>query len=303
MHPAPSLIAFTTLSGAGFGLLALLGLGLGPDAVGFSWAACSVAGLLCVAGLISSTMHLGRPDRAWRAMSQWRSSWLSREGVLAIATLLVFALYGLVWLFGSGRSAVLGIAMSVLAGATVYATGMIYAQLKTVPTWSCGWTPWKFLALGLSSGALVLLALVGFAGERGIGSTFFAAAMLAIAAFVVCNWKSAASRADLASVGATPEEATGLGHIGAVRLLESPHSSPNYLMKEMVYQVARKRAGVLARVALLAGLIAPALLLLLAFPVGGGSLVLLAAACHVVGILALRWLFFAEAKHAVSAYY
>ncbi|MEM7378635.1 MAG: DmsC/YnfH family molybdoenzyme membrane anchor subunit [Pseudomonadota bacterium] len=303
MHPAPSLIAFTTLSGAGFGLLALLGLGFGPDSVGFGWAVCVVAGLLCVAGLLSSTLHLARPDRAWRALSQWQSSWLSREGVLAIATLLVFALYGLGWLFGSGRSGLLGVLMTVLSVATVYATGMIYGQLKTVPTWSCAWTPWKFLALGLSSGSLVLLALVGFAGERGIGSTFFAAAALAVAAFVVFNWKQAASRADLASVGATPEEATGLGHIGRVRLLESPHSSPNYLMKEMVYKVARHRAQSLARVALFAGLVLPAILLLLAFPVGGGFVVFVAALCHVLGILALRWAFFAEAKHAVSSYY
>ena len=35
------------------------------------------------AGLISSTAHLGHPERAWRALSQWRSSWL-REGVLAV---------------------------------------------------------------------------------------------------------------------------------------------------------------------------------------------------------------------------
>ena len=134
MHPAPSLIAFTSLSGCGFGLLALIGLGFGPDTVGFGWAACTVAGLLCVAGLLSSTLHLARPDRAWRAMSQWRSSWLSREGVLAIVTLLVFALYALGWLFGSGRSGLVGLLMAVLSVATVYATGMIYAQLKTVPT-------------------------------------------------------------------------------------------------------------------------------------------------------------------------
>ncbi|MEM9602482.1 MAG: DmsC/YnfH family molybdoenzyme membrane anchor subunit [Pseudomonadota bacterium] len=303
MHPAPSLIAFTTLSGVGFGLLALVGLGAGPNAVGFGWAACTVAGALCVTGLLCSTLHLGRPDRAWRALSQWRSSWLSREGVLAIATLAVFALYALTWLFGTGRSAVLGVLMSSLSVATVYATGMIYGQLKTVPTWSCPWTPWKFLALGLSSGSLVLLALIGFAGERGILSTFLATAALALAAVVVFNWKSSAAKADLASVGATPEEATGLGHIGRVRLLESPHSSPNYLMKEMVYKVARHRAKSLARVALIAGLVVPAVLLVLAFPIGGGFVVFVAALCHVVGILALRWAFFAEAKHAVSSYY
>src|SRR6185369_2437457 len=88
MHPAPSIIVFTTLSGLGYGLAAVLGLGLLDPAV----LATKIAHLLALAmiagGLMSSTLHLGNPQRAWRALSQWRSSWLSREGVMAIATFL-----------------------------------------------------------------------------------------------------------------------------------------------------------------------------------------------------------------------
>jgi hypothetical protein len=46
------------------------------------------AAYLVSLGLLSSTFHLGHPERAWRAFSQWRSSWLSREGVAAVATYL-----------------------------------------------------------------------------------------------------------------------------------------------------------------------------------------------------------------------
>src|SRR5690348_12377640 len=91
MHPAFSVIFFTTASGAGFGLFAWLGLlaltshlpGRVPAGVAL------VAGaLFAAAGLFSSVAHLGQPTRAWRAFSQWRSSWLSREGVLAVACFL-----------------------------------------------------------------------------------------------------------------------------------------------------------------------------------------------------------------------
>ena len=84
MHPAPSIIMFTALSGVGFGLLIWLGLGV-PALSG--WAAFWAFGLaygLSVVGLISSTLHLGHPERALKAFSQWRSSWLSREGVVPL---------------------------------------------------------------------------------------------------------------------------------------------------------------------------------------------------------------------------
>src|SRR5690606_12681279 len=85
-HPALSIIAFTTASGLGYGLAAVLGLGL-LDPAAFSTKIAHVLALALVAGgLLASTLHLRNPQRAWRALSQWRSSWLSREGVMAVAT-------------------------------------------------------------------------------------------------------------------------------------------------------------------------------------------------------------------------
>ena len=99
MHPAPSIVVFTVLSGAGYGLLALLGLGVLLGTMPAT-PATGLAGLglglgLATAGLVSSTFHLGHPERAWRALSQWRSSWLSREGVAALATFVPAAVLGL----------------------------------------------------------------------------------------------------------------------------------------------------------------------------------------------------------------
>ncbi|MEO1688269.1 MAG: DmsC/YnfH family molybdoenzyme membrane anchor subunit, partial [Pseudomonadota bacterium] len=135
MHPAPSLIVFTTLSGLGFGLMVFLGLfgahGAEAGSVPMIYSALALA--LAGIGLMASAAHLKRPERAWRAFSQWRSSWLSREGVLAVTTLIVFALYAALWSFGAGRPAGLGALAALLALATVGCTSMIYAQLRTVP--------------------------------------------------------------------------------------------------------------------------------------------------------------------------
>ena len=54
---------------------------------------------LISAGLLSSAGHLGRPERAWRAFSQWRSSWLSREGVASVATFVPAGLFAIGWVF------------------------------------------------------------------------------------------------------------------------------------------------------------------------------------------------------------
>ena len=101
MNPAYSVILFTTTSGTGLGLLFLLGV-LGPAGVlpverGFGVAAFGVALAALSAGLLASTFHLGQPGRALMAFREWRSSWLSREGVAAVATYPATAFFAAGW--------------------------------------------------------------------------------------------------------------------------------------------------------------------------------------------------------------
>jgi DMSO reductase anchor subunit len=300
MHPAPSIVLFTVLSGLGLGQMAWLGLGVGPDDGLFRWIACGWALAVAGVGGLCSTGHLGRRDRAWRAFSQWRSSWLSREACLMVAAMAVFGLYAAIWCLGGVRLWGLGIVASVLAVATIYSTAMIYAQLKTVPRWSMTPTAWLFLATGLTGGLLASGAVAGLVGVAVHG--WWTALALVIAIGVVIWWQTSAAGAVRSADGSTMETATGLGFMGRVRLFEAPHTGSNYLLKEMAYQVGRNRAFELRRIGAVLGLLAPLVLSVVALLVGGWLMVL-ALVAHVAGMLALRWLFFAEAEHVQALYY
>src|SRR5437763_16403549 len=139
MHPALSIVFFTTASGAGFGLLLLLGLGvplgLLPVNPWFGVAGLASAFALAAGGLVSSAFHLGRPERAWRAFSQWRSSWLSREGVLSVATLvtgLVFAIGGVFFGALSEIIGLFGVLAAALALGSICCSGTIYDALTPI---------------------------------------------------------------------------------------------------------------------------------------------------------------------------
>lgn len=288
MHPAASVIIFTSLSGLGFGLMAWLGIGR-PDVSGTSaFAYYFVAYALAVGGLLASTLHLGHPERAMKAFSQWRSSWLSREGVAAVVTLLIVAPFAIGRIFLGQDYVVLGWIGAALAIVTVFTTSMIYTQLKTVPRWNTWTTPVLFQLYAIFGGAL----LAGQVMVAGVG-------LLILTGVQLFAWGKGDGR--FAEAGSTIETATGLGRIGKVRLLESPHSGTNYLLKEMVHVVGRKHAAKLRVIAALTlGLIPGVMLLTL--PVGY-PVALLAVALHVIGLFTARWLFFAQAEHVVGLYY
>jgi len=287
MHPAPSVIVFTTLSGLGFGLLFWLGLGL-PAVTGWTaFAFFAIAYLLAVGGLMASTFHLGRPERALKAFTQWRSSWLSREGWASVATLLVMALFGAGLVFADASWQPLGLLGAALALATVFATSMIYAQLRTVPRWKTPLTPALYLSISLAGGALLA------------GQVAMALVLLPVAAVMQVLWWARGDRA-LSESGTNLATATGLGSIGAVRAFEPPHTGTNYLLREFVHEVGRKHAQKLRILSLVLGYALPVVLLLLPFT---HLFALVAVLSHLAGVAASRWLFFAEAEHVVGLYY
>lgn len=311
MSPAYSVILFTTASGAGYGLLVWLALAVVAGALPPTGAAASAGLLLALAlvtaGLLSSTFHLGRPERAWRAVTQWQTSWLSREGVLALVTYAPAGLWLLVqWLVPGAWwivSALLALVAAVGALATVWATGMIYQSLPTIRAWSQPIVAPIYVLLALATGAVLLSLLQAAFGAPWWGTSVAAALLLVAAA--AAKW-AYWHRIDAAPRTWTAENATGLGAIGRVRPLDPPHTQANFVMREMGYAVARKHANSLRMMTLAAGFLAPALLLLLAAALPGAPALVAMALATVgvaLGVLMERWLFFAEAQHVVTLYY
>lgn len=310
MHPAFSVLAFTTASGAGYGMLIWLGilapLGMLPANGWFGfWALALALGLITV-GLLASSLHLGHPERAWRAFSQWRSSWLSREGCLAVATYLPTAVFGIGWVFfdrPDGIFAFFAALAGLLALATVLCTAMIYASLKTIRQWHNPHVLPVYLCFALMTGGLGLYAIYTafMDGQIWFGSI----AGLALLTGWALKW-SYWNGLDDSEGESTPATATGLANLGQVKVLDLPHSEENFLMKEMGFRVARKHAVKLRGIAVLLGGVLPLVFLLLSFASAGGVagiFAFLALISGLVGALLERWLFFAEATHKVMLYY
>lgn len=287
MHPAPSVIVFSVLSGIGFGMLAWLGIESTPATgmTAFWW--YLVAFGLAVVGLVSSTFHLGHPERALKAFTQWRTSWLSREGVCAVLALCVMGLYAAALIFMGTHIAILGWIGAALSLITVYTTSMIYGQLATIPRWNTPLTTVLFLTFSITGGALIS------------GRISTALVLLVASAFVQVIWWKKGDTA-FADRGSDLGTATGLGKRGTVRSMAHPHSSPNYLMREFIHVIGRKHAQKLRVISLVLMAGVPVVLLVLPFNHIFG---LLAVLSHLAGVATSRWLFFAEAEHTVGIYY
>ena len=278
MKPALSLVFFTVLSGAGLGTLALLALANGASAPRMP----VVAGILLVTlGLLSSVLHLASPRNAWRSFVRFRTSWLSREAVFAI--LLYPA--ALAWLVGVPGAAY---AVLALAWLILVCTAMIYASLKPIREWRTPLVPLNFFLLGHYSGALVTLALTA---DRRLVVPALVLLLAAAAA------KVAYYRVMEAPARPTLQAALGMPTAARVKLLDAGHSHGTYLTEEFAFRLARGRAEQLKALVAVAGFLLP-LLLVISFE----DAMPLAALLCLAGLLAERWLFFAEARHTVNLY-
>ena len=289
MHPAPSIILFTVLSGFGFGLISIVGLLQflsqisTVDVVFFS-----LIGLFfSTVGLISSFFHLANKKNAIKSMSQWQTSWLSREAISSIFCLSI-VVGNIGWVFVQNRYInEVGIVLFLLSLFTIFTTSMIYAQLKTVPSWNNMLTPAIFIFAGLAGGSILLMDYASLV------------LLLIFGVLQVLFWYNA----DQSFIYKETSVGTALGYSKNedIRSFDVAHTSRNYLLNEMVYKIARKHAIKIRYISFFSAFVLPMSLILM-FP-GNFSVSVLVIGIHFVGIYFSRWLFFAEAKHSVSFYY
>lgn len=244
-------------------------------------------------------LFMANPKNAWRAFSQFRTSWLSREGVLAVALYPVAALYALVVVVESPQPLRVGVGLllALLALGVLYCTGMIYACLKTVPRWHTRLVPACYVLLGLYSGALVGLPIIACGGGSVAAPLTLVFSLLVVAFIVKIIYYI---RFRTPAVQHTINSALTLGGKN-IRLLDVGHTHGTFLTDEFCFKLARGHALLLRVVAVAAGFALPLAVLF----VGARGVVPLAFAglACLLGLLAERWLFFAEAEHVVRLYH
>jgi len=314
MNPAFSVVFLTTLSGAAQGLLIALvgvesaawwGLVAQPAAAtAFYVAGAALAVVLGGLGLIASFFHLGHPERAWRAIAMWRTSWLSRECLCLPAFLACACLYGVAHAFGWPWSLALGW-LGVLASVALFVcTAMIYACLRFLQEWATPLTLVNFVLLGCASGFTLATALSAWLAPALTAGLAICACLLTLAG---CASRSASLvRNARLRPKSTVQSATGIRNPKLVQVTRG-FTAGAFNLREFFHG---KSAGTLRGVKwgfLAAAFVAPVLLIALGASLHSidVSFGLLAAASLVqyAGLVAERWFFFAEAKHPQNLYY
>ncbi len=323
MHPAFSVIFLTTLIGVGQGLFlalftgqvyALANLLPAQDSQSFYAIGSVVAIVFLIAGLIASVFHLGHPERAWRAATQWRTSWLSREVLaLPITMGLIFA-YGLTHYMGwtepffiiakgtlpVDASLIIGTLATIATFALFICTAMIYAGIKFIQEWHTPLTVFNYILLGGASGFTLAAAFSAYVGADLVGFYGMWAVILTITglisrAAVLWRNKHLQHKSNLqTAIGVRhnniQQKAQGaMG--GSFNTREFFHGSPQAVVKMARY-------GFLSLV-----FIVPVVLLGASYSMESSYLPLLAFVVQYVGLMMERWHFFTEAKHPQNLYY
>jgi len=308
VKPAWSVILLSVFAGAAQGLVALLALAtLGGTAnVDVDTdRGLIVAALLLVAALVASFFHLGRPERAWRAATMWRTSWLSREVIALPAFIAIVA----AWWWGRRAGAAsawseVAAPLLALAGAAAlwWCTAMIYACLRFVEEWAQPLTLVSFVLVGLSSGFVLGCALI--AATAGPAGPALAVQLAAVALCVAAGVARAAAIARNARLRhrSTLQSATGIAGAN-LRQISMGMSAGSFNTREFFHRATQAALRRVRWAAIGLGFVAPGAIGLVAIAAHAPSLWWLAIVVQAVGLLADRWLFFAQAKHPQNLYY
>jgi DMSO reductase anchor subunit len=314
MNPAFSVVFLTTLIGAGQGLLialvgveAALWLGFGdaaavPPILYVVGAALSC--LLGALGLVASFFHLGHPERAWRAIAMWRTSWLSRECLCLPAFLACTFAYGGAHAFASPYTLAIGLIAVLVSALLFVCTGMIYACLRFLQEWATPLTLVNFALLGCASGFTLATACAALLAPMLVSPLAVAACVLTLAG-CVSRGASLARNARLRPKS-TVQSATG---IRATRVEQKSRgfTAGAFNLREFFHGKTPQTLRRIKWTFIVAGFIVPFVLVAFGGSVRsiGFSFALLCAASAIqyAGLVAERWFFFAEARHPQNLYY
>ncbi len=313
MHPALSVVLFTTLAGAAQGLVLALfaaewadpwqGLNAARD-TSFYAAGAAAAVVLGGAGLLASFFHLGRPERAWRSAAMWRTSWLSREVIVLPAFLALTLAYALAHARAHEAAFALGALAALAALALFLCTGMIYACIRFLAEWATPLTPINFTLLGCANGFTLAAAIAALAWPERVH--FFVVGAIAFTLLALLGRAAAWRRNARLVPKSTLQTAIGIKH-RHIEQTSQGFMGGSFNTREFFHG---RSDGALRRLRklCLGGAFALPLGLLLASLVtvlssAPATALVAATLLQYLGLLAERWLFFAEAKHPQNLYY
>ncbi len=326
MHPAFSVIFLTTLIGAAQGMFMALVTGqvysianlLEPqDSVSFYAAGSLIALLLLGGGLVAAVFHLGKPSyfitRAWRGVTQWRTSWLSRELIALPAFMFLVFLYGVVHYMGwtdalftikgvipVDLSLIIG-TLGVLMAITLFiSTAMIYASLRFLQEWHSPLTVMNFILFGLASGFTLTAAFSAWTGVDLVGFYGTWAVVFTIMAFVIRFWSMLRNqrikhKSDMRS-------ALGIRHT-KITQRSMGFMGGSFNTKEYFHGKSDAFVEAVRLFFLVMVFAVPVALLAAGNALESRYLPALAFLAQYIGLLAERWYFFAEARHPQNLYY
>jgi DMSO reductase anchor subunit len=308
MNPAWSVVFFTVLAGFGQGLavalaLAVLAGGIAVASPFLLWG-LALSVLLLGGGLASSFLHLGHPLRAWRAAAMWRTSWLSREVIVLPAFIGLLALWWLaVWRGAPAPLLGTWLPLAATAGAAAlwFCTAMIYACIRFIQEWAHPLTVVNYVLIGLSSGSVLAVALAAQRGETALVDALGVPALALTFAAAVGRIASFRRNAAL-KPRSTLQSATG---IRARRLVQMSMgmSAGSFNTREFFHGLAEAAMRRMRMLALALGFGLPLVLAGWGLATGAALPWLAAVIVQAAGLVAERWVFFAQARHPQNLYY
>ncbi len=307
MHPSKSIIFFTVISGTGYGIfIGLLFNILFVEIVytlEYKLFLSLVSFLMIVTGLLSSTLHLGHPERAWRALSQWKTSWLSREGLAAVITFIPMILFYYFWVTNIKGYILLLILTSVFSILTIFCTGQMYASLKTIPSWNNPLVTPIYILNGITVGSLFVYSInFYFNYNLNLFEKFIYIIIILNFASKVIYWLSVRKKSNT-----TIETAIGIKS-NNITFFEGPHTGKNYLTTEMINSIHKQNSNFLRIAFCVLSFITPLYMInqyssLVADPFILKISMIGVFILSLIGMIIERYLFFIQSKHVVGLYY
>ena len=307
MHPSKSIIFFTVISGTGYGIF--IGLLFNILFIEISYSLnyklfiSLVSFLMIVLGLLSSTLHLGHPERAWRAFSQWKSSWLSREGLVSVITFFPMVLFYYFWINNINGYVFLLIILCIFSLLTIFCTGQMYATLKTIPSWNNSLVTPIYIFNGITVGSLFVYSInfyfnySTFLYEKFIIITIILNLLLKISYWILIRQKT----------DTNIQTAVGIKSKN-ISFFEGPHTGKNYLTTEMINKSNNKNNNFLRLTFCILTFIIPLYMINQYSTLIADQFILKLSMIFVfilalVGMIIERYLFFIQSKHVVGLYY